>query len=163
MASAFPTLDEYLAQLPNGLDSFPSCTIKASVMRDALAAKPVPDDPSLPEPIRAYDWTRASTRALLRTPLYRVLFAVLSPERLLNGAVHRWHAFRQGTDVVMLEQRRGFARLQLTFPPGLHSDLTLFLLAAAFQAAVDCTGAHENTVDVTRGPDAATFSCRWVP
>lgn len=200
MASAFPTLDEYLAQLPNGLDSFPSCTIKASVMRDALAAKPVPDDPSLPEPIRAflqspppvssrvpevlsnallstlfdvhfggrdrqaaYDWTRASTRALLRTPLYRVLFAVLSPERLLNGAAHRWHAFRQGTDVVMLDRGRGFAQLELTFPLGLHSDLTLFLLAAAFQAAVDCTGARENTVDVTHGLGVATFSCRWVP
>jgi hypothetical protein len=106
---------------------------------------------------------RAATRALLRAPLYRVLFAVLSPERLLNGAAQRWHAFRQGTELVTLEKGRGFARLELTFPPGLHSDLTLYLLAAAFEAAIDCTGARENTVDVSRGPGVATFSCRWVP
>jgi hypothetical protein len=197
--AAFPTLEAYIAQLPNGLDSFPTCLIKASVIRDALSSKAIPDDPSLPAPIRAllqgpppvsslvpevlsnamlltlYDvhfaalgwqaagsWLHATTYQLLRTPLYRILFAVLSPERLVSGVAQRWQAFRRGSELTLTDKTDGFARLRLVFPAGLHTDLTLFLLAAAFRAAIDGSGARRVTVEVeSTASGSAVFACSW--
>ncbi len=36
VGSRYPRLERYIAQLPNGLDSFPECEIKASVFRTVL-------------------------------------------------------------------------------------------------------------------------------
>lgn len=195
----YPTLDAYLDQVPRGFDSFPSCLIKASVIRDALNNKPLADDPSLPAPIRAFlqnpppvssrvpevlsnamlltlydvhfgalgrqaawDWMHAATYKLLRTPLYRILFAVLSPERLLSGLAQRWQAFRRGSELIMTDKNAGSARLKLVFPAGLHTDLTLDLLSAAIQAAIDCSGARSVNVEVqARSAGEAVFACRW--
>ena len=197
--TAFPTLDAYLEQLPHGLDSLPTCLIKASIIRDALSSKPIADDVSLPVPIRsflqspapvsslvpevlsnallltlydvhfaalgrqaAWGWLHATTYKLLRAPLYRILFAVLAPERLLAGVAHRWQAFRRGTELTIIDKRDGFARLRLVFPAALHTDLTLYLLSAAFQAAVDCSGARDARVEVeARSATEALFACSW--
>jgi hypothetical protein len=197
--TAFPTLDAYLEQLPDGLDSLPTCLIKASVIRDALNSKPIADDASLPTPIRmflqspapvsslvpevlsnallltlydvhfarlgrqaAWSWLHATTYKLLRAPLYRILFAVLSPERLLTGVAQRWQAFRRGSELCITDKSGGFARLRLVFPPALHTDLTLYLLSAAFQAAIDCSGAQGAHVEVeARSASEAVFACAW--
>lgn len=199
MAAAFPTLDAYLRQLPDGFDSFPTCAIKASVIRDALASKPLADDAELPTPIRAFlqnpppvsslvpevlsnamllalydvhfsaqgrqamwDWLHATTYKLLRTPLYRILFAVLSPERLLTGVAQRWSAFRRGSELTLTDKREGFARLRLAYPPGLHTDLTIFLLSAAFHAAIDCSGARSVRIEVEgRSLSESVFACHY--
>jgi hypothetical protein len=199
MTAAFPTLEAYLRQVPNGFDSFPACSIKASVIRDALNSKPLDDDPRLPAPIRAFvqspppvsslvpevlsnailltmydvhfgalgrraawDWMHATTYKLLRAPLYRILFAVMSPERLLTGVAQRWSAFRRGTELSITDKKDGFARLKLVFPVALHTDLTLYLLSSAFQAAIDCSGAREASVEVeARSASEAVFACRW--
>ena len=199
MTHAFPTLDAYLRQVPDGFDSFPQCSIKASVVRDALSSKPLVDDPELPAPIRAFlqnpppvsslvsevlsnamlmvlydvhfsavgrqamwDWLHASTYELLRTPLYHILFAVLSPERLLTGVTQRWSAFRRGSELTITEKKEGFARLRLQFPAMLHTDLTIFLLTAGFHAAIDCAGARAVRVEVdARSTSEAVFGCHY--
>lgn len=195
----FPSLEAYLRQVPDGFDSFPQCSLKASVIRDALSSKPIADDPSLPTPIRAFlqnpppvstlvpevlsnamlfvlydvhfgalgqqamcDWLHASTVQLLRTPLYRILFAVMSPERLLTGVAQRWSAFRRGSELTLTDKKDGFARLRLVHPAGLHTDLTVFLLTAGFRAAIDCSGAREVRVDVEgRSLSEAFFACHY--
>src|SRR5262245_41883343 len=43
------------------------------------------------------EWVYGRNQRLFAKPLYRVLFFVLSPERLLVGAERRWSAFRRGT------------------------------------------------------------------
>jgi hypothetical protein len=199
MTAAFPTLDAYLRQVPDGFDSFPTCSIKASVIRDALSSKPLDDDPALPAPIRAFvqspppvsslvpevlsnamlltlydvhfstlgrqamwDWLHATTYQLLRTPLYRILFAVLSPERLLTGVAQRWQAFRRGSELTITDKKEGFARLRLVYPAGLHTDLTVFLLSAAFRAAIDCSGARAVRVEIEgRSLTETVFACHY--
>ncbi|MBL8740469.1 MAG: DUF2378 family protein [Myxococcales bacterium] len=199
MNETFSTLDAYLRQLPDGLDSFPRCSIKASVIRDALKSRPLADDPRLPAPIRAFlespppvssfvpevlsnsmllavydvhfsalgqkaawDWLHGTTYQLLRTPLYRILFAVMSPDRLVTGVAQRWGAFRRGSELVITEKRDGLARLRLVFPDGLHTDLTIYLVSAAFRAALDCSGAKSTDVEVeSRSSRQAVFVCRW--
>jgi hypothetical protein len=197
--AAFPTLDAYLRQVPDGFDSFPACSIKASIIRDVLNSKPLAADERLPAPIRAFaqspppvslrvpevlsnaillavydthfgalgrqaawDWMHVTTYKLLRTPLYRILFAVVSPERLLTGLAHRWQAFRHGSELSIADKKEGSARLKLVFLVALHTDLTLYLLSAAFQAAMDGSGARGASVVVeARSASEATFACRW--
>lgn len=46
--------------------------------------------------VTAYsEWTRQRNLLLLTRPLYRALFLLLSPERLLKGLQRRWGAFRR--------------------------------------------------------------------
>jgi hypothetical protein len=51
LALRYPRLSDYMRRLPRGLDSYPDVVIKALPMRMALADKPLPPDPALPQPI----------------------------------------------------------------------------------------------------------------
>lgn len=49
----FPELASYLEQLPHGIDSYPECATKASLIRSSLDGHPFqPDWEQLPEPLR---------------------------------------------------------------------------------------------------------------
>ncbi|HVY47175.1 MAG TPA: DUF2378 family protein [Minicystis sp.] len=47
-----PTVDAYLRSLPGGIDAYPECCTKASVLREALL-RPIPPDVDLPAELRA--------------------------------------------------------------------------------------------------------------
>jgi hypothetical protein len=59
MAGLHPCVAQYLDRLPAGLDSYPECIAKASLLRDVVQSRPIdPDGDYVPEGLRA----------LLRTP-----------------------------------------------------------------------------------------------
>jgi hypothetical protein len=101
-----------------------------------------------------FGWVREANRALFRGPLYRMMFFLLSPDRLLNGLSRRWEQFRQGSTLELLDNTASSAVLRLTAPMDLHSSQSAKGLAIAFAIALECSGARKPTVELdhmTRG------------
>ncbi len=107
-------------------------------------------------------WTYGRNRALLSGPLYRMLFALLSPERLLLGATQRYAAFHRGTVMSQLRSAGKRASFRLTTPAHVLPEIAQVGLAAGFRAALDLSGA--SAVDVTGradSPDVVEFLATW--
>lgn len=102
-------------------------------------------------------WTYERNRALFRTSLYRVLFFVLSPERLFVGIANRWAAFRRGTSLRLLDLKNRRARLELSYPLNLYDESTLTAMRIAFRAAADAAGATESTSEVVESDGRRTI------
>ena len=111
----------------------------------------------------AYDaWTYARNRALLGGPLYRILFAVASPDRLFSGIAKRYAAFHRGTVISKLETSRGFGGFALMTPPHVLPALAHVALCSAFRAGLDLCGGKDSKVEVTvESPEVAQFSATW--
>jgi len=107
-------------------------------------------------------WVYERNRRLFRSPLYKVLFAVVSPERLVVGLANRWAAFRRGVAIEIVEQRSSSGILALRYPPHIMDALTLRGIAVALRAGLDAGGAEQAIVTVTEpGPTEARFAVRW--
>lgn len=144
MAGLYRSAQDYLDGLPDGLDSYPHCVAKASLLSHALRSRTISPPPgSLPEPVRRLieqpppgstwisevafnaavlamydeafggddlpgfgDWVCDFNRQLFVNPLYRVLFAFVSPSRLVSLSASRWSAFHRGSNISVLERRR---------------------------------------------------------
>lgn len=107
---------------------------------------------------RAFD----ATRALLNTPLYKILFIVVSPERLFSGLDRRWNAMRRGTSIELLELAPMRARIRAHFPTQHYNETLVKIRAASLRASLSCAGAKdvEVTIDaVTK--DRCDWSARW--
>jgi hypothetical protein len=111
----------------------------------------------------AYEkWIHTRNRRLFRSPLFRILFAVVSPERLLVGIEKRWAAFRRGSEMRVLEHTPGAARLAWRHPRNLVTDLSARGLATAFRAGLELAGARETTMTyVLAKPDETIFTGSW--
>lgn len=113
--------------------------------------------------IRLYDaWSYARNRQLLGGPLYRILFAVLSPERLFAGAAQRYATFHRGTVMSDFQGSKGRAAFRLTTPPDVLPELAHVVLAAAFRAVLDVTGAQGCEVKAhAASPQVVEFMATW--
>lgn len=189
----------YLETLPAGADSYPECSIKASLLRNAVESRPlgpeVPLPPALralldhPPPVTAWvpevlfnalmlavrevhfgpsdlegflSWVYEQNRKILSTPLYRVLFLVVSPERLLVGMEKRWASFRRGTEAHIVRLGTHDVELHVTSPPNLHPLQTVQGMAAALRATITCAGARRAEVEGTlRSSTEVVYRLRW--
>ena len=199
-----PTVDAYLACLPEGIASYPDAAVKGSVLasrRNHPGFDQLLKDGNLPEPAvrllrdpptatswvpevafntvmaalydvvfrenggpAAYEeWSAEQNARLLRTPLYRILFAVVSPERLLVAASARWAAFRRGTSVAVLDHDRSTMSFRLTCPPNLYPPVGLHAFSAAFRAATQAAGGRVTVIQWTaESPAAVRWHIEWV-
>ncbi|MCZ7677693.1 MAG: hypothetical protein M5U28_02505 [Sandaracinaceae bacterium] len=67
--------------------------------------------------LSAYEeWTYERNKKLLARPLYRALFLLLSPERLLRNVGNRWAMFRRGSRLELVERSASSATVRLSFP-----------------------------------------------
>lgn len=195
-ALRFPKAAQYIESLPDGLDSYPHCVVKGSVLRQLTDSSPVAfpneglspviralvDSPPLPsdwipevqfnalmlahedliEPDTFQKWVYDRNRHLFSSSLYRVLFLVMSPERLITGMTHRWRAFRKGTELQTVEQSKNFIVVELRHPPHLYELHALTNLTIAVRAAMDAAGGKNTAVKlVLQRPDCARISIRW--
>jgi hypothetical protein len=104
---------------------------------------------------------RDNTR-LLGSPLYRALFALMSPERLLRRLPERWHAFHRGSTVSALEHTSKSIVLALEYPPNLHHPLILQGFAVGFEVAAGAAGAVEPVARHTVESETMTrYAIRW--
>jgi hypothetical protein len=107
-------------------------------------------------------WVLDGNRKLLRGPLYRVLFLVLSPERIFLAAGRRWEAFHRGSTLRVLEHTARDARARLTYPPGLFGELSCNAFAGAFTAAAEAAGAKDVVTRAQIESDTSTlYSTSW--
>lgn len=107
-------------------------------------------------------WAHGMNRRLLRSPAYRILFSVLSPERLFVGAAQRWSAFHRGTLMADIAATRGEGSFRLTTPPLVLSEIGRVSLTAAFRAALDLAGA--TSVEMRAELESSTttlFTATW--
>lgn len=113
--------------------------------------------------LREYgEWTRKRNSALLTRPLYRALFLVLSPQRLLRGAERRWGAFRRGTSLVVTNATLHAAALEVQFPQSLYEETALAGMRAAMTAALEAAGARDIEMQLASAGDRhARYDARW--
>jgi hypothetical protein len=106
--------------------------------------------------------SRTCNRAVLQTPLNRILFAVASPRGILRGAATRWGSLHRGTQVdVRLPDDRS-AEVTLTFPPHLLPEIVLGGNGAGIKLALEHAGAREVALETrVLGPTQACFAARW--
>jgi uncharacterized protein (TIGR02265 family) len=187
LAATFPTLDAYLAALPEGLDSYPSCVVKGSVVRSMVSdglfrtfapdlpptLKALVDSPPLasiwmPEVhqlsllIAAHDghfaraggeaaflgWGDRASQAMIKSPLYRAVFALAGPKLLLEGLARRAETLRRGTTLSVVDKGEGWAILHFRFPSALYTPLLLKARARSLRGAVEVGGGKRVAVHV---------------
>lgn len=193
-------LDNYAHKLPGGFTAFPTALMKASILRDAIASRPLSSlamdglptalratlrDPPLPNtwlPVthvvgtllaiadeyqldeRTFlAWRGEQYRALFSGPLYRVLFAVLSPERLVGGAAHKWKSLTRDSLVLdRVETKHGAAEIAVSWPAHLLPPLVARSLMEGVRAALELSGAKEPSLEMHRAASTgAVYSLRW--
>ncbi|MBL8680694.1 MAG: hypothetical protein JNK05_16060 [Myxococcales bacterium] len=107
---------------------------------------------------RAYE----ASKQLLSTPLYKILFLVVSPERLVSGVDRRWNALRRGTRLELLSHSPHSAHLRAHMPEGLYTRGLLELRASSMRAALDCAGGRRSKVTLDAlTKSAVDFMCSW--
>jgi hypothetical protein len=106
--------------------------------------------------------SRACNRAVLDTPVNRVLFWGTSPKCILRAAGHRWAALHRGSfiDVRLPDDRS--VEVLLRFPPRLFPEIVLLGSATGFAVAAENTGARDVAFEL-RDLDTtcAFFVGRW--
>jgi hypothetical protein len=103
-------------------------------------------------------------RRLFRSPLYRVLFYVVRPERVFIGAQNRWAAFHRGSEVSIVGEGTSSRTLRLSHPPRLFSEHAIHAFAASFRAAGESAGLRQMRVRCDRDlPDVTIYSVDWEP
>jgi hypothetical protein len=53
MPAPLPSVNSYLSRLPRGADSYPACSVKASLIHNAIASRPIDRDVALPPALRS--------------------------------------------------------------------------------------------------------------
>ena len=108
------------------------------------------------------EWVYSRNRKLFSSSLYRILFLVVSPERLLSQMTSRWAAFRRGTELLIIERGSKHFVVDMRYPSFLYERRVLANVCVAVTAALDAAGAHATEVTVTDiGETNARFDIRW--
>lgn len=108
------------------------------------------------------EWVYSRNRRLLSSSLYRILFLVVSPERLLNQMSSRWAAFRKGTELIIVDRALKHFVVDLRYPSFLYEQRVLANMTVAVTAALDASGAQATQVTVSDIRErSARIDIRW--
>ncbi len=108
-------------------------------------------------------WVSDFSQRVFEAPMYRVLMAVASPERLAAGGERRWNNFHTGVDYELKVVERG-THSRFSFPPYLYDSLALRATLKAIEAAYRASGARGATSErIAIGPTTAEFRIIWYP
>ena len=108
-------------------------------------------------------WVSDFSQRVFEAPMYRVLMAVASPERLAAGGERRWNNFHTGADYELKLAERG-PNSRFSSPPYLYDSLALRATLKAIEAAYRASGARGATSElIAIGPTTAEFRIIWYP
>lgn len=108
-------------------------------------------------------WVSEFSQRVFEAPMYRVLMAVASPERLAAGGERRWNNFHTGVDYE-LKVVAGGTHSRFSFPTYLYDSLALRATLKAIEAAYRASGARAATSELlAMGPTSAEFRIIWYP
>jgi len=109
----------------------------------------------------AVSWYRDVRKRMFRSPLYRMMMAVISPRYILRGASKRWETFHRGTQFEV-EYGDNYGNVVLTYPQGLKTRLIVRMLTGGILAALEAAGAREIKWGITSvTPTQAHMSATW--
>lgn len=109
-----------------------------------------------------YQHCYTMNRRLLSSPLYRVLFAVAAPERILRGAAERWGKLHRGTELRARRVEAYEAVVRLSAPANLIPQLMCRAYGSAYQVAVELAGGRDVSVDcIEITPTGFTYKINW--
>jgi hypothetical protein len=107
-------------------------------------------------------WSYERNRKLFQSPLYRVLFLVVRPERVFIGIEKRWSAFHRGSSLEVVAEAAKRRTVRLTHPARLFSEPALHAFGAAFRAAGEAAGLRQLWVRCdSTADDATTYDVEW--
>jgi len=107
-------------------------------------------------------WVRDENRALMQSALYKVIFLVVSPERLFRSIGPRWGALRRGTTAELLDASPTGGRMRVRFPSHLYSDLVTHVRAASMAVIAEASGARNVRVIPEHVTDTSVeFVASW--
>lgn len=107
-------------------------------------------------------WVADADRELLSGPLYRMLFWLVGPKRVLRSGAERWGRFHRGSTLAIepVGEREVIARLG--YPRELFPPLVNRAFARSFRVALELAGAASCSCEVTeQTPTEASFLARW--
>jgi hypothetical protein len=105
---------------------------------------------------------RMLDRQLLSGPLYRMLFAVASPLRVVHAADRRFRAMFEGITLAVHQEDDCRVGLSLRYAPGLLPPLVGSLYLVAFEVAAELAGAKAvKSRVISHGDIAAKYELTW--
>ena len=108
-------------------------------------------------------WIADFSKRVFEAPMYRVLMAVASPERLANGARRRWENFHTGVEYDVVIGETG-TEGKMTYPKNLFDRLAFRGHLKAIEAAYRASGARNAVAELeTMTPTEARFRVLWYP
>lgn len=108
-------------------------------------------------------WVSDFSQRVFEAPMYRLLMAVASPERLANGGQRRWANFHTGVDYEITVGAEG-TRSRFEFPLYLYDSLALRATLKAIEAAYRASGAKNARGELLAiTPTSAEFRILWYP
>ncbi len=116
-----------------------------------------------PEGLHDFDrWILEENRRLLTGPLYRVLFMVASPERIVRAGGERWGRFHRGSTLSVRVESKGYVAGHLAYPANLFPALTLRGFGMALRAAAEAAGAQDVSVShVVKSETSTDYELMW--
>jgi len=110
-----------------------------------------------------YTFSAERSRQMMRRPMYKLMFALITPRRVVKGAGWKWTQFHRGTTMTgaLDEDGRG-GTLEVRFPPGLMSPIAAGGYAGALRAAFELSSSTPVTLEIedTR-PGSFRYRARW--
>ena len=107
-------------------------------------------------------WVYERNLRLFTRPAYKILFLVVSPERLLRGLEGRWAKFRRGSTLSAKQDSPKSAQVRLVHPRNLHPEPSIRAFAQAWRAGLECAGGRNVESElVSSQPTEQQYSLRW--
>jgi len=93
-------------------------------------------------------WAHEVLGDLFSGPLYRMIFALMSPDRLARGGSKRWQAMHQGTSRELVDLGANGHLGRICYPRNLYCRLFIELNVQAFSAVYSLSRARDPAVRV---------------
>lgn len=107
-------------------------------------------------------WVKDENRTLMQSALYKVIFLVVSPERLFKSIGPRWGALRKGTSAELIDVGTHGGRLRIHHPLHLYSDLVSRVRATSMATIAESSGAKNVRVSPDNAsPTSVDFVAQW--
>jgi hypothetical protein len=169
---------EALANLPKPID--PAMLASLDGLLIEYIREPVPTSMMIPEVINTaiylaiadtvfrndeafLDWISGFSRRALESPMYRILMAMVSPERLAGGGARRWNNFHTGVEYAITINDGGTDSV-MRYPTNLFDRLAFRGHLRAIEAAYRASGAPNATAELgSMTSTEVRFRVTWYP
>ena len=109
-----------------------------------------------------FQFMRETNRDMYHRPMYRILFFLTSPKRLLVGLERRWEQFNRGTTLSLVENGERIITVALAHPPHLFAHDHDRGWSGAIHVAIECAGGREPVVSPQRvSPTKLVLRIAW--